>query len=92
MSEKKFTLVAVTKEEQEAFDTDFKSLLEKHSVQFSVGIQKQQVGIKADDGQVVTCFVDQVTASIQKKVEEVTPEIISPLSEEMTGNESSPKA
>lgn len=93
MDNKKFTLVDSTPEDQKAFAEGIEELLTRHSLSLSLIINKKAIAINGEGDKPESAFVDQPMLVLNKKVfSEETPiikeaEIVSPLSEELTGNE-----
>ncbi len=76
--EKKYKLVPATNEESEAFGNDFKEFLAKYpNKSITLGINKEMVNIKMEDGTMKQLFADSPTMLIHNKVEIVEPEIVS---------------
>lgn len=73
----KFRLEDADKETQEAFAQGFKELLDKLSVVATLAIVKKGMNFKMENGKDEVGFFDQPTLLLQKKIEEVTPEIVS---------------
>lgn len=86
----KYTLSDASIEDQKAFAEGLKELTDKLSLSVVNIVNKKAVSIKLENGETENVFVDYPALIIQKKT--LKEGIVSPLSEEMTSNESSKKA
>lgn len=76
---KKFRLEDCSKEEMQEFKEGMDELLNKLSLKLSLVINKKGMQIKLDNGKVETAFIDQPTLLVQKKIEEVEAEVVTPI-------------
>lgn len=92
-----FSYSDASAEEKKAFTDGMDELLNKLSLSINLVINKKGISIKGDNGQVEVGFMDQPMLLLQKKTPAPNApvikdaEIVSPLSDEMNGNEVSPK-
>jgi hypothetical protein len=66
--DKKFVLKDATVEDQKAFGEGLNELCNKLGLTFNIGIVKQVLNVKGEDGKNKSVFVDEPTVLLQKKV------------------------
>lgn len=80
--EKKYKFVDADANDQVAFKKEMDEVLNKLSLGLSLAIIKKEVSTKMENGTIETYFVDQPTLIIQKRIEEVEAEIVSPVQQD----------
>lgn len=83
MDHKNYTLSEASAEEQKAFQIGLEELLTTLSLSIALVINKKGVTLKNEEGKEDHVFVDSPVILLQKKT---LVEVVSPLSDELTGS------
>lgn len=85
--EKKYRYEDASVEDQKAFKEGVDKLLNELSLAMDIGITKTRVSSKQEDGQVSVGFVDVPVLILNKKIEEVEAEVVSPIQQDELNKE-----